>query len=450
MDVFYASSLVTHPLLPQSLPMPMQNKIDTGSSGRNAHGRLHLVLGAIGLVAPVLTFILAVSSIGYNYKIAGLAAVAVVYLAICVWSYFLSRREDDEPLRADGSAGNGEPTGDIHGKLLALQEANQFFGSSLKPADMFRLVSSRVGDICQFSASAVFVFDETKTKLRIAHADGKNAGLLQDMEVAADAGLAGMAVVSREVERDGDMMIERFSLPDEALEGFRSAVAMPLIHEGEVFGVYQLYSESKLDAGADSLSIFEAIGEHVSPLFRSSIAFEQSVSTALTDALTGLPNERAFYMVLENQLAESMRYRDERPLTVVAIDIKGFAEVNSSLGHQTGDRILKFAGEQIKEHLRKMDFLARSINDEFVMILPTAAEKTALEIIERIKAGFAQKTFAISKEENVKIWLNFGWATFWKDGETTQQLIRNAQLRKQQEKSEEPAGVLWFPKEYVN
>lgn len=430
--------------------MPKQNKIDAGSNGGNVHSRLYLVLGVMGLVAPVLTFVLAVSSIGYNYKIAGLAAVALVYLVICVWSYYLSRRVDGEPLTADGTDGTGEIKGEIPGKLLALQEANQFFGSSLNSADMFRLVSSRVGDICHFNASALFVFDETKTKLRIAHADGRNASLLQDLEVEADAGLAGMAVVSREVETDVDMMIERFSLPDEALEGFRSAVAMPLIHEGEIIGVYQLYSDSELDAGADSASIFEAIGEHVSPLFRSSMAFEQSVSTALTDALTGLPNERAFFMVLENQLAESMRYRDERPLTIVAIDIKGFAEVNSSLGHQTGDRILEFAGSKIKEHLRKMDFLARSINDEFVMILPTAAEKTALEIIERIKAGFAQEPFAISEVEHVKIWLNFGWATFWKDGETAQQLIRNAQLRKQQEKSEEPAGVLWFPKEYVN
>lgn len=429
--------------------MPIQIKTDPRPDGQNDRARLHLLLGLGGLVAPMLTFVLAVSRIDYNYKIAGLAAIALVYLAICVWSYNRSRAVEARFSAAD-KIGNGELRGEIPGKLLALQEANQFFGSTLQPADMFRLVSSRVGEICSFSASALFVFDETKTKLKIAHADGKNAALLQDLEVAADAGLAGMAVVSREVETDGDMMIEKFALPDAALDGFRSAVAIPLIQEGEVFGVYQLYSDSKLDAGEDSTNIFEAIGEQISPLFRSSMAFEQSVSTALTDTLTGLPNERAFFMVLENQLAESIRYRDERPLTVVAIDIKGFAEVNSSLGHQTGDRILEFAGAKLKEHLRKMDFLARSINDEFVMILPTATEKTALEIIERIKAGFAQEPFAISGEENVKIWLNFGWATFWKDGETSQQLIRNAQLRKQQEKSAEPAGVLWFPKEYVN
>ena len=155
-------------------------------------------------------------------------------------------------------------------------------------------------------------------------------------------------------------------------------------------------------------------------------------------------------MVLENQLAESMRYREERPLTVLTIDIKGFGEVNTKLGHQTGDRILEFAGARIKEQLRKMDFLARTVNDEFAVILPTASEKTAAEIVNRIEAVFAKTPFAFSENEDVKIRLNFGEATFWKDGDTAQQLIRHARLRKQQAKSEEPVGVLWFPKEYVN
>ena len=120
------------------------------------------------------------------------------------------------------------------------------------------------------------------------------------------------------------------------------------------------------------------------------------------------------------------------------------------LGHAVGDRMLEFAGQRIGEPLRKMDFLARTVNDEFSVILPTASEKIAFEIIERIRSGFQQNEFEIAHGEGVTIALNIGWATFWKDGETADQLVRAAQLRKRQAKSEEPAGVLWFPKEYVN
>ncbi|HBR55997.1 MAG TPA: hypothetical protein DEA22_00750, partial [Blastocatellia bacterium] len=112
--------------------------------------------------------------------------------------------------------------------------------------------------------------------------------------------------------------------------------------------------------------------------------------------------------------------------------------------------ILAFVAERIAGQLRKMDFLARSINDEFVMILPTAAEQTAGEVIQRIKDSLAECPFPVSEHESIKLWLNFGWATFWKDGESAQQLLQAAVLRKQQAKSSEPAAVVWFRKDYVN
>jgi diguanylate cyclase (GGDEF)-like protein len=155
-------------------------------------------------------------------------------------------------------------------------------------------------------------------------------------------------------------------------------------------------------------------------------------------------------MVLENQLAESQRFRTERPLTVMSIDIKNFTDVNQNFGFAAGDRMLTFAAESLASQLRKMDFLSRSVNDEFLIILPTASEKFAAEIVQRIRDHFAARVFPVSDSEEIKVWLNFGWATFWQDGETAEQLLQNARVRKQQAKAEEPSKVLWFPKEYVN
>ena len=429
--------------------MHKQLKTEPVTNTANPYARPLYALGMIGLAAPFLTFILAVSSIAYSYKIAGLAAIAALYLVICVWLY-KHLRADAANLKTNESGGAFELNDEIHEKLLALGEANQFFGSSLNATDMFRLVSSRVGEIFPFAASALFVPDATAENLTIAQFEGRNADVMQNLEIDLSEGLSGKAFASGVIEIDEELMFDRWAMAAENLEGFRSAAAIPLLLDEKVFGVFVLFMDRAIKNDENTLDLLGSICEHVTPVFRSSMAFEQSISSALTDALTGLPNERAFYMILENQLAESMRYRDERPLTVLAIDIKGFAEVNEDLGHRTGDRMLEFTGERIKEQLRKMDFLARTGNDEFAVILPTAGEKTALEIMDRIKIVFAETPFAFSEEENVKIWLNFGWATFWKDGETANQLIRNAQLRKQQAKSEEPAGVLWFPKEYVN
>jgi len=214
-----------------------------------------------------------------------------------------------------------------------------------------------------------------------------------------------------------------------------------------VFQILFAGSEALTEDTRDKLF---AINTRISPLFLGSMAFERSLSNALTDPLTRLPNERAFHMVLENQLAESQRFRDERPLTVMAIDIKNFDEMNRDFGHAAGDRVLSFAAEKIASQLRKMDFLARSMNDEFMIVLPKASERTAAEITGRIQSCFALAPMKINDEDEVKLWLNFGFSTFWKDGETSQDLIQSAVTKKQMAKMEDPGNVVMFPKEYVN
>ena len=124
--------------------------------------------------------------------------------------------------------------------------------------------------------------------------------------------------------------------------------------------------------------------------------------------------------------------------------------MNQNFGFAAGDRMLSFVSDNLAAMLRKMDFLARAANDEFLIVLPKAPEKVANEILHRITDHFAGKVFAVSDSEELKVWLNFGLATFWQDGETAEQLLQHARLRKQQSKAESPSKVLRFPKEYVN
>jgi diguanylate cyclase (GGDEF)-like protein len=402
-----------------------------------------IALVGFGLLSPVLTFFLAVSTLSDGAKLIALVGLAVGYCGICFWSFRRSRVSSvvktssaDETPVADG--------------LDAISDAAEFFGASLKPVDLFRLVSNRVAQIVPISGAALFVESDDRRHLTVLQASGPNSDALSQTNVAVEAGLVGLAWVSGEVEIDADLQLEAQALRPEALTGMRSAAAIPLLHDGHVFSVLVVYSSDKIDKLPEPHSTLSAIGERIAPLLLSSMSFERSASNALTDKVTNLPNERAFYMVLENQLAESIRHRDDRPLSVLTIDIKNFADVNQQFGFATGDRMLAFTAKRLTSELRKMDFLARSSNDEFLLVLPTASEKFASEIIQRISESFADDPFVISEEEDIKVWLNFGWATFWQDGDTAEQLLRSARVRKQQAKAEEPSRVLWFPKEYVN
>jgi diguanylate cyclase (GGDEF)-like protein len=418
----------------------------TRSDDQSQHAFANLSLALFGLFAPLATFMLAVSGVAYQVKVAGLLVVAAVYAAVCVWSFSRLRAANAVAAEEEISTAN-----DLLGSQLeALDDARHFFGSSLKSGDMFRLVSSRVSEIFPHENATLYLADKDNSVLRISETDAEEFYGPSGTEISNDAGLAGLAYFSGEAELDADLRLTRPLVKGDLPRTIKAAAAVPLMHEGSTFGVFEmLLNESPAD-GLAARDVLESVGERISPLFLTALSFERSLSNALTDTLTNLPNERAFYMVLENQLAESHRFRDERPLTVLAIDIKGFDELNQKIGHTFGNETLMFVADRLRGELRKMDFLARSTNDEFLAILPTANELVAAEIVSRINSSFSDLAYPTDDSKQFLVRLNFGAATFWGDGETAKQLMQHAQLKKQQAKSEDADNVIWFPKQYVN
>ncbi|PXX73207.1 PAS domain S-box-containing protein/diguanylate cyclase (GGDEF) domain-containing protein [Pseudomonas sp. LAMO17WK12:I10] len=107
---------------------------------------------------------------------------------------------------------------------------------------------------------------------------------------------------------------------------------------------------------------------------------------AVTDPLTGLLNRRGFYQTVESLLLRSER--SDKSLVLLYLDLDGFKRVNDSLGHDAGDRVLRWVSEQIKACLRSFDILARMGGDEFTALLelefPEQAAKISEKLIERI------------------------------------------------------------------
>jgi diguanylate cyclase (GGDEF)-like protein len=410
----------------------------------------NLILPAVSLVALLVTFFAANSNFNFQTKLFIFFTVVTFYLLFFGLFYFRWRNEV-EFLSFNRGAIDSPFSSDVERHLLALEDASEFFGASLKPSDMFRLVSSRINQMTPFAASALFWSDKESKALKIIGAVGENVREIMNAGTVSLDGVAGKSFASGKIQFDEDLSLEKSVVSAGVLRNLDSAVAVPLVRNGNgAFAVLVLYGDKKRRFGAKTEVLLEAIAERTAPLFLSSLAFEQSLSNALTDVLTSLPNERAFYLILENQIAESQRRRDERPLTILTIDIKGFADLNQKFGHATGDRILSFTAETIKGQLRKMDFISRSMADEFLVVLPTASENIAGEIIERIETALKRNLFHTDADEKIQLELNFGGATFWRDGETAQELLRSARLKKQNEKYAGESNILLFPKEFVN
>lgn len=112
---------------------------------------------------------------------------------------------------------------------------------------------------------------------------------------------------------------------------------------------------------------------------------EQLKTMAYFDALTDLPNRRHFFDRLEQTIAYKQRYGND--LALLYIDLDGFKQVNDTLGHESGDAVLRQAGKNLQEVCRKTDILARLGGDEFALLMPqyTSIEDVAL-VAEKIIA----------------------------------------------------------------
>ena len=104
---------------------------------------------------------------------------------------------------------------------------------------------------------------------------------------------------------------------------------------------------------------------------------------AHTDAVTGLPNRRAWDLALGRGLAVAVR--TTAPLTVALIDIDGLKAVNDDLGHPDGDSLLVSLARVWSTALRPEDALTRVGGDEFALLLPGCNDAEAANVIARLR-----------------------------------------------------------------
>jgi diguanylate cyclase (GGDEF)-like protein len=104
---------------------------------------------------------------------------------------------------------------------------------------------------------------------------------------------------------------------------------------------------------------------------------------ARTDALTGLPNVRAFRGRLHDEVKRARRYRT--PLACVMVDMDNLKPINDQLGHAAGDAAIAAVAEVIRRELRETDFAARYGGDEFVILLPHTTAAEARVLTERVR-----------------------------------------------------------------
>ncbi|WP_286234579.1 sensor domain-containing protein [Thalassotalea sediminis] len=117
---------------------------------------------------------------------------------------------------------------------------------------------------------------------------------------------------------------------------------------------------------------------------------------AETDHLTKLPNRLA----LTNRLANSLERVERRgAMAMLSMDLDGFKNVNDTMGHDAGDKLLVLVSTRILKVLRKEDFLARLGGDEFIVVLEQLQDSEVASAVANKILNALNKPFIIESEE---------------------------------------------------
>jgi diguanylate cyclase (GGDEF)-like protein len=153
-------------------------------------------------------------------------------------------------------------------------------------------------------------------------------------------------------------------------------------------------------------------------------ATQQLHELANRDAMTGLANRRFLNENLEPLVRSCLESRTE--LLCILIDMDRFKQINDTLGHQTGDRLIVFLAQLIRGQVRRSDYAVRLGGDEFAVFMPGANLDRARHFVDRLMNLFTQHT-RTTFPKHLQAGLSIGIASLLGDGlQSGQDLLERA------------------------
>jgi diguanylate cyclase (GGDEF)-like protein/PAS domain S-box-containing protein len=141
------------------------------------------------------------------------------------------------------------------------------------------------------------------------------------------------------------------------------------------------------------------------------------------DLLTGLPNRTLFQDRLQQALAAAKRMQSR--VALLFIDLDRFKYVNDSFGHRAGDILLQTVAARLRGCVRETDTVCRHAGDEYLIVLSALREPTEAALVAEKVLKIFDEVFVLESHE-VQISASVGISVYPDDGQTLEDLIRNA------------------------
>jgi diguanylate cyclase (GGDEF)-like protein len=216
-------------------------------------------------------------------------------------------------------------------------------------------------------------------------------GLAVAQQLKSDPGTQAIPVIMLTACRDVDSKVEAFSA------GTDDYITKPFEFEEVDARIRSMLRKRQLLVGMEST---------IQELTDTNQQLEQLL---MVDEKTGLYNFREFRRRLREEWARASRY--ETPLSLVFLDLDDFKQLNDTLGHPAGDRVLAEFATLVAGGARANDVAARYGGEEFSIILPHTDATMAGRVAERIRRAVSEFVF-LEDERPTRITVSAGVATY--------------------------------------
>jgi diguanylate cyclase (GGDEF)-like protein len=238
-----------------------------------------------------------------------------------------------------------------------------------------------------------------------------------------------------QVEKVGMIQIPNVEkLPQEALQEkeyllkqkIKSVVAVPLMSNEKKVGFLRIDFVTSANAWNEEFTeMLKIFGNMLGETNARVISQEQMFQMAYYDQLTNMPNRQ----LIGKQMSRAITDADQNGnlIGVVFLDLDSFKNVNDTMGHHFGDKVLIQIGDRIKKSLRRTDVISRFGGDEFLIMLNDVYASEDIEtVVDKIIRQFEEPLIIDGQETYLTA--SIGIAIFPKNGQNKDALIKNADI----------------------
>lgn len=205
---------------------------------------------------------------------------------------------------------------------------------------------------------------------------------------------------------------------DADLSLYADFTILPLIIQKDSVG----YLVARGITGKDT-ERFQILAQQFLIGFKRALLYKKMQEMSITDSLTHLFSRRHFLERFKEELRRSKKFKYN--FSFLMVDIDKFKDFNDKYGHLVGDAILREVSKTVKDTIRQIDFVGRYGGEELSVILVETDKEQARFAAERLRRAIEEKNIKVYDEE-LKVTVSIGIATFSDDGATCEAIIEAA------------------------